>query len=602
MARGATETSALLGRPSSARGTGLAVSSSAAFDDAPGDVEGGFAPDARPSQHPQHLRTKGRGLLARAVAGAALVVACVALAGFGASRYTVWRLGDEPVAGLAASAATAPQTKPRLLVAVISWQGGFDDTDAQERTWLPLLKDSSPDIEVDYRVFIGRDPEPTGEGEETEIPAEAYRRRRMLRFEGEQTRRGPRVENKAEISPSAGAGGVTGVGGGAGGGGAVAATTSNVDGAGATSFEFDFQPMDDPFAQADDNPRRASQLLENYASDETVIYKEQQTANDTPLTRTGLTPADHVVKLDVDDTYEGLPSKVVAAILWGTANDYDYFFKVDSDVFMMPTKFMAFLKRNAIDKGVDWMGSENKMRETDENPSGWKCSLSRVWHFGKCSRPELNSMPYEGVNPISVDGGHGYFLSKRAMRGVTEYVDAMYDLMEKNKYVNIYEDQMVSHILINQGFLPVDFTGIDVFNVPGITQLAAQNSCTLMTGPIGPAVGENLNKMANLRMSTGINMYETIFGFTPMSIDESMLPRSLLEVGIQPYITREDMLLKFGYWQRRMENEADSMRNEAEELGVKLPADDAEDTTTYETKGEGGTEPVSEAPAAETKV
>ena len=45
--------------------------------------------------------------------------------------------------------------------------------------------------------------------------------------------------------------------------------------------------------------------------------------------------------LDVDDTYEGLPSKVVAAILWGTANDYDYFFKVDSDVFMMPTKFMA---------------------------------------------------------------------------------------------------------------------------------------------------------------------------------------------------------------------------------------------------------------------
>ena len=168
MARGATETSALLGRPSSARGTGLAVSSSAAFDDAPGDVEGGFAPDARPSQHLQHLQTKGHGLLARAVASAALGVACVSLAGFGASRYTVWRLGDEPVAGLAASAATAPQTKPRLLVVVISWQGGFDDTDAQERTWLPLLKGSSPDIEVDYRVFIGRDPEPAGEGEEGE--------------------------------------------------------------------------------------------------------------------------------------------------------------------------------------------------------------------------------------------------------------------------------------------------------------------------------------------------------------------------------------------------------------------------------------------------
>ena len=87
----------------------------------------------------------------------------------------MWRLGDEPVADPRRVRRDGAADQPRLLVAVISWQGGFDDTDAQERTWLPLLKDSSPDIEVDYRVFIGRDPEPAGEGEETEIPAEAYR-------------------------------------------------------------------------------------------------------------------------------------------------------------------------------------------------------------------------------------------------------------------------------------------------------------------------------------------------------------------------------------------------------------------------------------------
>ena len=90
MARGATETSALLGRPSSARGTGLAVSSSAASDDAPGDVEGGFAPDAQPSHHPQHLRTKGRGLLARAVAGAALGE------GFALMGDSVWNNYERP--------------------------------------------------------------------------------------------------------------------------------------------------------------------------------------------------------------------------------------------------------------------------------------------------------------------------------------------------------------------------------------------------------------------------------------------------------------------------------------------------------------------------
>ena len=72
-----------------------------------------------------------------------------------------------------------------------------------------------------------------------------------------------------------------------------------------------------------------------------------------------------MVKLDVDDTY-GVCLRGGRRGLWGTANDYDYFFKVDSDVFMM-SEFAAFLKRNAIDKGVDWMGSENKMRETDEN-------------------------------------------------------------------------------------------------------------------------------------------------------------------------------------------------------------------------------------------
>ena len=215
--RGATETSALLEAPSYARGPPERAGPSSAGKFR--DVEEGAAPDV--DGHDQHRR--GRGLFARVVAGAALVVGCVALVGSGASRFhSTPMLGDASrhtergdVAELSGNAPAGQQSKPRLLVAVISWQGGFEDTDAQERTWLPLLKDASPDIEVDYRVFIGRDFE---KETDQETNAEAYRRRRMLRFDGEQTRRGPSVVTTG-ILPSNGDGGV-GVDGvlGAGGG------------------------------------------------------------------------------------------------------------------------------------------------------------------------------------------------------------------------------------------------------------------------------------------------------------------------------------------------------------------------------------------------
>jgi hypothetical protein len=56
------------------------------------------------------------------------------------------------------------------------------------------------------------------------------------------------------------------------------------------------------------------------------------------------------------------------------------------------------------------------------------------------------------------------------------------------------------------------------------------------------------------------------------------------------------MLLKFGYWQRRMENEQNSMRDEAEELGVKLPKEDTEaDEPTIEANEEEAAEAVTAA-------
>ena len=140
--------------------------------------------------------------------------------------------------------------------------------------------------------------------------------------------------------------------------------------------------------------------------------------------------AEHMITLDTGDAYEDLPSKVLGAIQWAVDRDYDYVFKADTDVFVIPDVFLRYLKVNAIDEGVDWMGTENKMYKladgespnSPENASGFKCGLARDWHFGKCSRPELNRKPYSGVNPVSVDGGHGYLLSKDAMWAVTDYV------------------------------------------------------------------------------------------------------------------------------------------------------------------------------------
>ena len=89
---------------------------------------------------------------------------------------------------------------------------------------------------------------------------------------------------------------------------------------------------------------------------------------------------------------------MLAAVQWAKDADYDYVYKVDTDVFMLPSKFIEFLKVNAIDKDVDWMGSENKMYRAAPatSPTAVRVRSRAEWHFGKCARPDLNRRPYEG--------------------------------------------------------------------------------------------------------------------------------------------------------------------------------------------------------------
>ena len=70
----------------------------------------------------------------------------------------------------------------------------------------------------------------------------------------------------------------------------------------------------------------------------------------------------NMVQLDVDDHYEGLPAKVVGAIGYAVNHDFDYVFKVDTDMLVLPRRFLSFLRSSVIERRVDWMGTVNKMR------------------------------------------------------------------------------------------------------------------------------------------------------------------------------------------------------------------------------------------------
>ena len=282
-------------------------------------------------------------------------------------------------------------------------------------------------------------------------------------------------------------------------------------------------------------------------------------------------PPSKTVELPVGDAYEDLSAKVLAAIQYAAEHDYDYVYKVDTDVFVIPEIFLKYVKTQVADKKIDWMGTENKMDfaildesvdftdfknaeivQANSSPSGFKCKLTREWHFGKCTDDAFNHQRYAGVNPVSVDGGHGYVLSKAAMWAVSDFAFKRSDDLERHRRIDIYEDQLVSHILVKQGFLPVDYSGVAPYEVSGMTKEMADDSCALANDPLlGAAVGDRLRAMFDYRFESGADLYETAEGWNPRTLDARMLPTSLLRVGIQPYVSADSMDMKWEYYNNR---------------------------------------------------
>ena len=126
------------------------------------------------------------------------------------------------------------------------------------------------------------------------------------------------------------------------------------------------------------------------------------------------------------------------------------------------------------------------------------------------------------------------------------------DDLERHGRNDIYEDKLVSHILVKQGFLPVDYSGVAPYEVSGMTKEMADDSCALANDPLlGAAVGDRLRAMFDYRFESGANLYETAEGWNPGTLDARMLPTSLLRVGIQPYVSADSMDMKWEYYNNR---------------------------------------------------
>jgi len=156
-----------------------------------------------------------------------------------------------------------------------------------------------------------------------------------------------------------------------------------------------------------------------------------------------------VVELDAEDTYEGLPEKVVSAVAYALRNGFEYFFKVDSDILIFPRRFLYNFHANL--RGKDFFGLVSLI-DMEESGEG-ECRINRNYHFGRCKLEFLNSQEYGGVAPLSVAGGVTYGLSKAAMQAVVDTVRSPRHQrwLQENRRVNLYEDLLMSYLVVVRG-------------------------------------------------------------------------------------------------------------------------------------------------------
>lgn len=143
---------------------------------------------------------------------------------------------------------------------------------------------------------------------------------------------------------------------------------------------------------------------------------------------------DHVVHIECEDTYEGLPNKIYSVCKYIANNSifkkYSHFCKVDCTA-----KFKKLLP--VLDK--DYYGY--LCPETDPP------EFRRTYHQGKCSKNSVwNHKKYEGQFVVYCAGGFCYVLSNKAINCIANNPN--------NNTQDIYEDLYVGQKLLQCGIIP----------------------------------------------------------------------------------------------------------------------------------------------------
>ena len=120
----------------------------------------------------------------------------------------------------------------------------------------------------------------------------------------------------------------------------------------------------------------------------------------------------HILKLNCNDTYGGLPEKVMKTFNFimkdETFEDYEYFCKLDEDMYIL----------KEFDEYYDYFGGLIR-----------KAHINRRYHMGRCGNV-LDKMEYLGDFSPWCDGGYGYVVSKNALKKITpdfRYIEHIYE-------------------------------------------------------------------------------------------------------------------------------------------------------------------------------
>ena len=151
---------------------------------------------------------------------------------------------------------------------------------------------------------------------------------------------------------------------------------------------------------------------------------------------------DNILKLKCGDTYDHLPSKVylmIKSILEiQKFKNIEYIFKIDDHDTKIDNNF--YNKINKI-KLSDYYGQYCHFEKKG----------NRKWHFNKCPTDSIwYNKIYKGEYASWVDGGCGYFLSRKAMKSIINENLTINDIYQNH----IYEDLMIGIILKKNNILP----------------------------------------------------------------------------------------------------------------------------------------------------